>query len=231
MPNVKFDWPRALGEFLIIVIGVLCAFAVDEWRLEREDRKSEAAYLARIRADIEQDVTTFTQEIVIHEKKVHFLQSLLDKTVERQFREDPRALMAGKVYSSFKGLPDSVSTSFDELRSTGGLALIEDVGVRRAMSQYYSGYETLAMQVDTFPYGEYAPLIYGVVPGSIAREWRLSDTISRPEEFLRSMLELQEHPDLRVAANTEITYATAMQFYLTQYLDRAKDLLRLLEES
>ena len=230
MSNFEIDWPKALGEFLIIVVGVLAALAVDEWRGEREDRRLEAAYLARIQVDIKRDIDEFAAEIAVLEKKAAFLQSLVDKSTEREFAENARTLMEAKVYSSFRGLPASVRTTFDELLSTGRLALIRDLTIRRAMSEYYAEYASFNEQVNAVSPGEYANLVNGIVPGSIAREWRLSNTISKPEEFLQSLRKLQKHPGLLPAANSEITYATALQFYLTQYRQQAIELLRLLDE-
>lgn len=228
MSDFKIHWPRALGEFVVIVMGVLAALAVDEWRGDYEDRKTEIDYLDRLRVDIERDIEKFSSEILVLEKKADFLQSLLDKTIESQFSENPRGLMEAKVYSSFRGLPVSVSTTFDELKSTGRLALIRDLEIRNTMSEYYSGYASLNEQVNMTPMGDYGPLILGVVPGDIAREWRLSNRISKPDEFVQSLILLQEHPDLAAAANVEITYATALQFYVMQFRDQARDLLDLL---
>lgn len=225
------NWPRAFGEFVIIVMGVLAALAVDEWRGEYDDRKTEIDYLNRLRVDIERDIDTFSREISVLEKKAGFLQSLLDKSIEVEFSENPRGLMEAKVYSSFKGMPDSVSTTFDELTSTGRLALIRDLEIRNAMSEYYSGYASLNDQVNQMPMGVYSTLVLGIVPGDIAREWRLSSSISKPDEFVRSLVLLQEHPDLPSAANIEITYATALQFYVIQFRDRAIALLKLLHEN
>lgn len=230
MRKPRMDWPRAFGEFVIIATGVLAALAVDEWRSEYNDRKTEIDYLSRLRVDLERDIDTFTREISVLEKKAGFLQSLLDKTIESEFSEDPRALMEAKVYSSFKGMPDSVSTTFDELTSTGRLALIRDLEIRSAMSEYYSGYVSLNEQVNQMPIGDYAGLVLGIVPGDIAREWRLSNTISKPDDFVQSLVLLQEHPDLPMAANAEITYATALQFYVIKFRDQAIDLRDLLQE-
>jgi hypothetical protein len=79
------------------------------------------------------------------------------------------------------------------------------------------------------PMGAYGDLILGGVPGEIAREWRLANSISKPREFVQSLLVLQEHPDLPAAANVEITYATALQYYVTQFREQARDLLDLLD--
>jgi hypothetical protein len=71
--------------------------------------------------------------------------------------------------------------------------------------------------------------VNGIVPGSIAREWRLSNTISQPQEFLRSLQALRAHPGLPAAANSEIAYATALEFYLLKFRQQAIGLLELLE--
>jgi hypothetical protein len=230
MIKPKINWPGALGEFVIIVMGVLAALAVDQWRDEYDDRKTESEYLDRIRVDVERDIEKFSSEIVVLEKKADFLQSLLDKTTGSRFSEDPIGLMEAKVYSSFRGLPESASTTFDELKSTGRLALIRDLQIRNAMSEYYSAYASLNAQVNLFPFGDYGRLVLGIVPGDISREWRLSNTISKPDEFLQSLRLLEEHPDLPAAANIEITYGTALQFYVTLFRDRARELLLRLNE-
>ena len=62
-------------------MGVLAALAVDEWRGEYNDRKTEIDYLNRLRVDIERDIDTFSRELLVLEKKAGFLQSLLDKTI------------------------------------------------------------------------------------------------------------------------------------------------------
>jgi hypothetical protein len=230
MNRPRIDWPRTLGEFVIIVMGVLAALAVDEWRGDYNDKKTELDYLDRLRVDIERDIEEFSSQLSMLENKADFLQSLLDNTIESQFLENPRALMEAKVVSSFRGLPDSVSTTFDELKNTGRLALIQDIAIRKAMSEYYSGYESLSGQLHRMPMGNYGRLVLEIVPGNIAREWRLSNSISKPDEFLQSLRQLQMHPDLPAAANIEITYATALQFYVMRYRDQARELLDLLNK-
>lgn len=230
MPKLKFDWPKALGEFLVIVIGVLAALAVDEWRGERDDREIETAYLSRLTVDVERDIQVFTEEAVVLQTKAAFVQDLLDNTIEQQFSDNPRALMEAKVYSSFRGVPGVARSTFDELLSTGRLALIRDVDLRSALSAYYAGYASLNEQVNALSPGDYAELVNGSVPGSIAREWRLSNSISEPREFLKSLQKLRQHPGLLAAANSEITYATALEFYLMRYREQAAELLRHLQQ-
>jgi len=218
-----------MTEFVVVVFGVLVALGVNEWRDEHEDRIVEAEYLNRLRVDIESDVEQFLAFDRILENKSHFLQSLLDGTTNAEFGSDAEALMVAVVYSSFKGLPDSVSTTFDELQSTGRLALIQDVDRRDALSKYYSGFEHMS-GVFAQPFGDYTQFLFAAVPGAVFREWGLSRSVSRINELRSALDELQRKPELTSVVNSEIAYSTSMQFTLAGYRDQAETLLQLLDE-
>ena len=157
------------------------------------------------------------------------LQSLLDDTINSEFAHDPRSLMEAVQYSSYIALPDSVSTTFDELQSTGRLALIQDLSQRDALSKYYSGFNHISAILSE-PSGDYRRLLWGTVPGAVSRDWRLSDSVSRVDELRQSLKLMQENPELPAALNNEITYATTMQYYLALYRNQAENLLHLLNQ-
>ena len=56
-------WARWAGEFVVIVIGVLVALALDQWASTRADRVSEGEYLAALIADLETDAR-YLSEVV-----------------------------------------------------------------------------------------------------------------------------------------------------------------------
>ena len=229
MNKLKINWQQTATEFVVIVVGVLAALAVDQWRDERNDSKTEAEYLGRLRIDVEADIEQFYSFEQILETKARLLQSLLDDTINSEFAHDPRSLMEAVGYSSFIALPDSVSTTFDELQSTGRLALIQDLSQRDALSKYYSGFKHISAILSE-PSGDYRRLLWGTVPGAVSRDWRLSDSISRVDELRQSLKLMQENPELPAALNNEITYATTMQYYLVTYRTRAENLLQLLNQ-
>ena len=229
MSTLKINWRQTATEFVIIVVGVLAALAVDEWRSERNDRQIEAEYLFRLRTDIQADIENFIEFERIFETKASFLQSLLDNTIDSDYLDDTHRLMAASVYSSYMALPDSVSTTFDELQSTGRLALIQDLAQRDALSKYYSGFNHISA-IFSKPDSNYRQLLSETVPGAITREWRLSESISRPHEFRQSLKLLRANPDAQAALNSEITYASSMQYYLARYRSQAENLLDLVNQ-
>ena len=48
---------RASAELVVIIVGVLTALWVDEWREERDDRALETQYLQGLATDVRQDLT------------------------------------------------------------------------------------------------------------------------------------------------------------------------------
>lgn len=51
----SLDWGRLAAEFGVIVIGVLAALAVDDWRQSRDDKATERYILQGILSDLERD--------------------------------------------------------------------------------------------------------------------------------------------------------------------------------
>ncbi len=47
---------RWAGEFVVIVLGILAALAVDSWSEQRDNRSLEQEYLSRIKEDLESDL-------------------------------------------------------------------------------------------------------------------------------------------------------------------------------
>ncbi len=72
--------------------------------------------------------------------------------------------------------------------------------------------------------------MWGSVPGAAHQEWLLSNRVSNVDEFLHGPELLMANPDLPAAANNEIAYAAAMQYYMVLYRNRAEDFLDILSQ-
>ncbi len=230
MSNVRIsrvNWQQAVTEFVVIVFGVLAALAVDEWRSEREDRITEYEYLVRIRADIQSDIDNFKRLEGVFQSKADTIKYLKDHPDLTLISRDPSKLMEGLNSSSYVALPDSRSTTFDELMSTGRLALIENVEQRDALSQYYSGFEHIsAILFD--PVGDYRRLLFETFQPELLERSRLTGNLVEFSDIQSDLESLMSHPDFLPAANAEIVYANSLLYYLEQYRKQAEQLLDLL---
>ena len=57
--KLKDNWLNAIGELLIIVVGVLIALAIDQWNANRLERQEEVDAVSRILIDLQTDLDDF----------------------------------------------------------------------------------------------------------------------------------------------------------------------------
>jgi len=53
--KLQLNWQYALGEFSIVVLGVLAAFWVESWNAGRNDRSLEIEYVQSLLRDLKAD--------------------------------------------------------------------------------------------------------------------------------------------------------------------------------
>ena len=227
MIKASIDWRKAATEFVVIVVGVLAALAVDQWRDDRDDRVTEAEYLARLGSDLNEDIVQFTRFENVFETKARVITQLRDLALPELLALDQDQLMNDLVLSSFTGLTAAQSTTFDELMSTGRLALIQDVHLRDELSGYYTLHDQLT-GILTQGHGAYLRLFQESLPGELIYQWRLSKTLSSEGDLRVGLEGLRSAPELKAAANAEITYAGALVLYHRMFRDSAIELLQLL---
>ena len=222
------NWFTVVLEVLIVVVGIFIGLQVDDWNEARKDRALELQYLIRLHQDIQSDIDNFRELERIFEIKASIAKDLRDQTVATLLEREPKDLMRDLVFSSYVALPAIQSATFDELSSTGRLALIQDVTLLGALSNYYTGFQHISA-IRTDPVGEYRKILYEALPGELNYEWRLSNSFEDLENLRAGLEVLHSDPRLRPAANAAITYSTSLIFYLRQYRQDAEQLLALLK--
>lgn len=128
----------ALGEIVLVVIGILIALQINSWNEDRKDRIAEAGYYCKFLEDVKQDGVIIQTQLKETKNRLHaaniFLQNLQQKTV------DTKALafqMASAVTNvDFKLEP--TKTAFEDLKSSGSLKIIKDLELKDKLVTYYS---------------------------------------------------------------------------------------------
>lgn len=136
---------RWLGEFVVIVVGVLVALGVDDLRSARDDRQQEAYYLEMLARDLSADTA-----------ELHLLIANLDSVAIAShtlstFMGDPRALrlsdrLAGADLE-FQRAPEllyrrlgdfeSSRATYDQMIAAGTLRVLRSTELQEALAHYY----------------------------------------------------------------------------------------------
>ncbi|MBT8273486.1 MAG: hypothetical protein KJO77_06750, partial [Bacteroidia bacterium] len=49
----------AIGEIILVVIGILIALQINNWNIANKDKKKEAVYLSKIETNLEDDIALY----------------------------------------------------------------------------------------------------------------------------------------------------------------------------
>jgi hypothetical protein len=156
---------RWLGvEFVVIMLGVLAALFVDTWVEDRENTRKAADYRQRLTADLKQDIQNIDAVIDYYEGiRTYGLLTLEDLEGRRRL-EDFDLLLAAFNAAEEWGF-SLESGTYSDLQNTGGLALLDDVEFRLALSNYHRQAITRG-EVWALP-SRYRELARGVIPNAL----------------------------------------------------------------
>ena len=139
----------AIGEIVLVVIGILIALQLNAWRADIADRKMEQSHLQNFREDL-QDQLEIIDAQVAHEKKLILkadsAYSYFTGDISLAKLED--LLYGNRAIGARKTFIKS-NASFQDLVSTGGLHLIKDPEMRKEMMSYHQRLDYTTTVINT----------------------------------------------------------------------------------
>ena len=131
------NWRTAIAEFLILVVGILLALAVDRWADEYRDAQTASEYIARLRSDMATDLAAYADTVAWSNSIDDSTQYVLQVYRGRNPVPEEYDLLALHIYrASWGGTGRTTTTTYDDLVSTGNMALLP-VRIRDAITRYY----------------------------------------------------------------------------------------------
>jgi len=138
----KQDWFTVVLEILIVVIGIFIGLQADDWNRARLQQAEENEYLTRLAGDLRYSIVETKRQIDWtsgHAAQGPRIMASLDSCL---LPDDVQSDFANGLYHIGKISPVYlVRSTIDELRSTGKLALISNVELRRQINNTIQEYE------------------------------------------------------------------------------------------
>lgn len=141
---------RLVGEFFVVVLGVLVALWVSNWNEERKETVREGEYLAGILADLKTDSATLAYREKIAVRGIEAADRLLALRADRDSEAPPDSLALWFFHAAFVDNFLAQDHTYRELLSSGGLALIQSRDLRRQVSEYYRRLESAEFFTDYY---------------------------------------------------------------------------------
>lgn len=165
----KLRW--LFAETLVIVLGVLIALGLDDYRTNQYERRLAIDYIQRIQNDLSRDLDyidrIWVQRLKIKRESLEAIapvirrQAQLPDDVEEFLTHVARGGIAGTSAASWY-----TDTTFQDMRATGNLRLIKDPEIRAEISRYYEAVQSEALRVEA-RFTNYVPFVHAILPAEL----------------------------------------------------------------
>ena len=136
----------AIGEIVLVVIGILIALSINTWNEGRKSLKDETLYLSRLLSENKQDINTFSQFIRKLEKGNETIENFSNSLKSKTINDSLLIHSANEYfkYGSIFPIFSSSSSTFEDLSSTGNLKVITNRNLRDSIVQHYAKHKQVA---------------------------------------------------------------------------------------
>lgn len=133
----------ALGEIILVVIGILLALQIDTWNTEKNNREKEQLYLQGYHEDLKRNLTELNRVIKKSNRTISASDSLIRIAVDQLEVEELKTfeglVMESMNYTLFLSQEGTIKDIF----GTGDLALIQNDTIRKSMVNWNSNLKYL----------------------------------------------------------------------------------------
>ena len=127
----------AVGEIVLVVIGILIALGINNWNQERKNTSLKKSYLENLKVDLKKDIENLEQLNTINtssETEGFYLAEFLDNTL---LEVDTLRLTKSIIFCGY--IPNStiISATYNDLINSNNIKLFNDVMLKRYLDDYY----------------------------------------------------------------------------------------------
>lgn len=133
----------AIGEIVLVVIGILIALQINNWNNEVQEDKLSLLYYKELLSDVESDIESLKGRIEYSTKVKSSLDTLIDALQNKTYSSaNPDTLQyAMNCYYRVPGWTFNLNT-YKELESSGNLRYIKNDEIKSAITEYANGVES-----------------------------------------------------------------------------------------
>ena len=157
----------AIGEIILVVIGILIALQINTWNTNRINKTKEQEYLVGLKNDLESQIASFNGRLQIFDlmidkaETIIFKFSIAGKMTQIDSINDRLNFM---IYTL--DYPEA-KTTFNELNTTGQINLIRNKLIRSKIISYYQYSEETKSQVSNNVEQVYYDQVFPIIKASV----------------------------------------------------------------
>lgn len=148
----------AIGEIILVVIGILIALQLNGWKEKIKAREVEIVHLTNLQQDLNQEVIDLEKMMKFKTNQSRFARMVIDY-IDGERTQELDSLNIAQFVSFIWRTHHPNNNSFIELKSSGQLSSIRDNEIRRLLLELDAKYEALDMIEEHLKF-EYHDFLY-----------------------------------------------------------------------
>ena len=127
----------AIGEILLVVVGILIALSINNWNNRGLENIQEQDYYCLLLQEVNQDLNQIDELLIADKERLtvsnHFIRLLQQKsTIKREVGEKHMLIIKNNT-NIFR--PNSAV--FEDIKSSGSLNILKNIHFKKALNQYF----------------------------------------------------------------------------------------------
>ncbi len=139
----------ALGEIVLVVVGILIALSINNWNEDRKEEVLELEYLERVLTDLKAGTRYFNRQIVECKKVMDLSYQYIHKAYEEQKSKEDYVALVELFTDRTENLVVQNST-YLELNNAGKLSIFKNQQVKDSLIALHRDYEYAASRIKEF---------------------------------------------------------------------------------
>lgn len=158
----------AIGEIILVVIGILIALQINNWNENQEARKSENTFYADILLDLKKDEAKLNYYKKYCVKRIQYLDTLLTyvRNPQKTMGIDKFGLYVEPIFYSEQ--PTIYDATFESAKAAGTFNIISDKTLLKNIAEYYSDFNMVRNNfnsIERFIENQFEPMMYTLSEG------------------------------------------------------------------
>ena len=137
----------AIGEIVLVVIGILIALQVNNWNEERLNKNEELSYLKAIKTDLKKDSLILEYLVNNIDVQLTTLEKVKNGLNSDSINIKQNEQFTSSLLTSFSFIPEKAT--IEDLKSSGKLNLLANKQVKDTLLLYYNYIDTKIFALNT----------------------------------------------------------------------------------
>jgi len=124
----------AIGEIVLVVIGILIALSINNWNQNRLKKKQVDTYLKSIVTDLKSDIIVYERNLKSFDKHIENISQILNSNDYKQLKVDSIYTLVNRTWS----INTLQNRTYEKIKSTGLEDVLGTTEIDNAVNDYYS---------------------------------------------------------------------------------------------